>query len=129
MAIKRRKPPNKKRKTLRRGELTKDEKDLVRLMVAERAEYCCELKLLPECIRGRLPFSGVTPWDHGHLVHLRSIGAGGEWSMSNCRWGCHVCHLVGLHNPKSVPPKIGIFDSDHPDMQDEVRNVEDSFEE
>lgn len=99
----------KKRKTLRRGELTRAEKDFMRLMVYERAGGKCELSILPNCIKGVLPYSGDTPWDHAHLVHLKSLGSGGKWSMDNCRIGCHVCHLVGLHSQgghgKIIPAK------------------------
>jgi hypothetical protein len=100
-----RSPIRKVRSKPRRGQPTKAEKASVRLAVYERAEGRCELHLLPNCIRGVLPYGGGTVWDHGHLVHLKSRGAGGSWSLDNCKWGCYICHLVGLHNPKSVPPK------------------------
>jgi hypothetical protein len=89
----------------RRGKDTPATKTAVRLAVYERAEGRCELNLVADCIQGVLPFTGVTPWDHGHAVHLKSTGAGGRWTMENIKWGCHPCHLVGMHNPKSVPAK------------------------
>lgn len=101
-----RSPIKKKRSKPRRGEPTREEKDAIRLAVYERAKGHCELHNLPNCVSGVLPFTGITPWDHGHLVHLKSLGAGGKWSMENCRLGCHICHLVGIHNPKSVPRKV-----------------------
>jgi hypothetical protein len=103
--LKRYKPVPKRRVKPRRGQPTKNDKDTLRLAVYERAQGLCELHLLPDCITGVLPFEGDTPWDHGHLVHLKSRGAGGQWTMQNCRWGCHVCHLVGIHQ-KGLKPNL-----------------------
>ena len=86
----------------------------VRLQVFERSGGMCELKKRKDCLGGPLPFEGSktdrNPWDHGHLVHLKSEGSGGKTDMENCRWGCWKCHLLGLHNgetdeTKPVPPK------------------------
>lgn len=98
-------PPRRIRPGTRRGQPTRQERDIIRLAVYERAGGRCELRKSERCIPGILPFEGITPWDHGHLVHLRSEGAGGKTDMRNCRWGCHICHLVDLHNPKPCPPK------------------------
>jgi 5-methylcytosine-specific restriction endonuclease McrA len=95
--IRRYTPIRKKRSKPRRGQATKEEKNAIRLAVYERAQGQCELRILGTCIRGQLSYSGDTPWDHGHLVHLKSLGSGGKWSMENCRWGCHICHLEGIH--------------------------------
>lgn len=89
----------------RRGQPTKAEKTALRDAVYERALGQCELRNEAKCIRGVLAKNGFSPWDHGHLVHIKSRGSGGKWTLENCVWGCHVCHLVGLHNPKSVPSK------------------------
>lgn len=86
----------------------------IRLAVYERAGGMCELKKRPDCLGGPLPFTSRnnTPYDHGHLVHLKSEGAGGKTDMENCRWGCWKCHLLGLHRGeysaehKPVPPKV-----------------------
>ena len=90
-------PSRCKRSRRRRGEPTRKEKSTLRLAVNERAGGCCELKLGAGCIAGVLPFDGPTPWSRGHLVHLKSRGAGGKWTMENCRWRCHWCHLVEMH--------------------------------
>jgi 5-methylcytosine-specific restriction endonuclease McrA len=42
-------------------------------------------------------------WASGHLSHLVSRGAGGSDVIENVRTKCGDCHLVGSHNPKSVP--------------------------
>lgn len=102
----RRTPIRRKRSKPRRGKDTDEVKAEVRHAVYERAQGRCELRLVPECSKDRiLPESGVTPWDHAHACHVKSAGAGGRWTMDNILLGCHACHLVGLHNPKPVPPK------------------------
>ena len=103
--LRRRTPLRKRRAGLRRGELTAKEKEVIRLAVYERAGGRCELNLMPNCIRGVLPFTGDTPWNHGHLVHMKSRGAGGDWTLENCKWGCYVCHLIGIHQ-KALHLKI-----------------------
>jgi 5-methylcytosine-specific restriction endonuclease McrA len=40
-----------------------------------------------------------------HMGHIKSRGAGGSDELSNVRSLCLQCHLVGDHNPKSVPRK------------------------
>ncbi len=84
------------RSKLRRGQPTKQEKAALRLAVYNRAEGRCELRLGLKCLVGPMPFKGGV-FERGHLVHLRSKGAGGAWSMENCRWGCHQCHLGEMH--------------------------------
>jgi hypothetical protein len=102
-------PVKKKRSTLRRGKATAEEKAVVRLAVYERSGGLCELRLGSECYKGILPFEGSTPWDHGHLVHMKSEGSGGSTDEANCYWGCPWCHLHGLHvqggKGKIVPSK------------------------
>ena len=92
----RRTPIRKRRPGTRRGQPTAAEKSAVRLKVYERAGGKCELRLLPDCIKGVLAWDGPTPWSHGHLVHVRSRALGG-WGEDNLRWGCWRCHLVGMH--------------------------------
>lgn len=103
--MQRRVPIRKKRLSPRRGKATPQETAQVRRDVYVRARGYCELGKSPQCIRGRLPWDGLNPWDHGHLVHLVGKGAGGPTTVENCVWGCWHCHLVELHNPKSVPAK------------------------
>jgi hypothetical protein len=43
-----------------------------------------------------LPLEGDV-FERGHLVHLKSKGAGGAWTMENTRWGCFECHLGEMH--------------------------------
>jgi len=97
IGLKRYTPVRKKRPTLRHGEPTKEEKAAVRLEVYERAGGRCELNLGPKCIKGVLPFTGSTPWDHGHFVHIRSKSAGGKFTVENGKWGCYECHLGYAH--------------------------------
>lgn len=104
-----RSPIKRRRSKPRRGEPTQLEKEQLRQQVYRRAGGRCELRNKAECVQGVLPYSGITPWDHGHLVHMKSIGAGGKWTEENCKWGCHVCHLIGLHveggKGKIIPKK------------------------
>ena len=101
------KPIPKKRAKLRRGKLTAAERNAVRLAVYERAKGMCELRIRPDCLSRfstvPLPFKGSTPWDHGHMVHKRSEGAGGKTDLDNCVWGCHKCHLIGVHRGERSP--------------------------
>lgn len=94
--IRRYTPIRKKRSKPRRGEPTREEKDALRREVYERSGGKCELNLLPNCINGILAWEGDSPWNHGHLVHIKSRRVHG-WALSNLKWGCHVCHLEGMH--------------------------------
>lgn len=94
--IKRKTPIRQKRSKPRRGEPTNEEKEVLRLETYSRAGGVCELKLLEDCIQGVLPYEGETPWDHGHLVHIKARRVYG-WDISNLAWGCWRCHLIGMH--------------------------------
>jgi hypothetical protein len=100
--IKRYTPVRKKRPGTRRGQPTPEEVKAVRLAVFERAKGKCELNLIPECIKGVLPFEGDSPWDHGHLVHIHAKRRFGT-TVDGCKWGCWKCHLVGVHQ-KGLKP-------------------------
>ena len=100
--LQRKTPIKKRRSNPRRGEETQEEKQAARLEVYLRSGGKCELNLGPKCIKGVLPFEGVTPWDHGHFVHIKSKGAGGRFNAANGYWGCHECHL-GYHHNKGIP--------------------------
>lgn len=45
-------------------------------------------------------------WNSMHLMHLKSKGSGGDWSMENLATGCLYCH-ADSHNAggKPVPSK------------------------
>jgi hypothetical protein len=83
------------------------DKSKLREEVYLRARGFCELRL-EGC-------GGYTPWKDGHLVHVRSLGAGGADTLDNedgerqCVWGCPSCHLrshaYGPSNEKPVPTK------------------------
>lgn len=92
----RRTPIRKKRSKPRRGEPTREEKEALRRQVYDRSGGHCELNLMPNCFVGVLPWDGETPWDHGHLVHIKARRVHG-WDLSNLRWGCPCCHLDGMH--------------------------------
>jgi hypothetical protein len=101
MSLIRRTAIRKRRATPRRGSLTAAEKHAIRLAVYVRAQGRCELNLGPKCIPGVLPWDGESPLFYGHLVHVRSRGAGGDWTLENCRWGCVECHS-GYHHTKGM---------------------------
>lgn len=47
-------------------------------------------------------------WDSMHMAHIIGRGAGGSDVIQNVEARCLEHHLVTLHNPKSVPPKIPV---------------------
>lgn len=115
MMLPRWKPIKKRRTRIRRGKLTKKERAGIRLAVYERCGGRCELKLRDDCLNsefdGPLPFKGKSPWDHWHMVHKKSEGAGGKTDLENCCGGCWRCHLLGIHrgetrDTKPVPAKV-----------------------
>jgi hypothetical protein len=111
------------RKSTPRSRAKTKVREKVRLAVFERSKGMCELKKRKDCLGGPLPYESHngTPYDHGHLVHLKSEGSGGKTDMENCRWGCWMCHLLGLHRgeysatDKPVPPKQSEFLTDRMD--------------
>ena len=95
----------KPRKTLRRSELTKAEKEAERNRVYERCGGRCELlgeDGLPLDHRhweGVIPRDGDTPWNHWHLVHYHSKRPA-FWSEAQGNillGGCPACHLTAMH--------------------------------
>jgi 5-methylcytosine-specific restriction endonuclease McrA len=95
--LKRSAPPRKKRLGVRRGQPTKDEKSALRLAVYERDQGRCQLRLHKDCSRDRvLPYDGEVLF-RAHLVHIRGRGAGGKWTMENCKIGCAACHSGSVH--------------------------------
>jgi hypothetical protein len=108
----RRNPIRKKRLLLRRGELTRQEKGDIRDQVYAETGGRCELKLHCDG-KAVWPHIGKTPWDHWHLVHVKSLGSGGGWDRENLKGGCPDCHLVGLHveagKGKIIPKKESPF--------------------
>jgi hypothetical protein len=89
--LQRHKPVRKFRPTLRRGELTPEEKEAVRLMAYQRAGARCELRIHSECWGFRiLPWAGEVMF-RAHLVHLRTKQNHG-WSEQNVCIGCPICH-------------------------------------
>ena len=77
------------------------EKGLIRHRVYERCDGHCE-----ECGKWIREESGY--WDSMHASHIKSAGAGGEFTLENLRGLCMICHLVTTHNPKSIPSKTGV---------------------
>ena len=100
----RRTPIRKVRPGTRRGQATPAEVRSIREQVYERAGGRCELKLVPECIPGVLPFDGPI-MGRGHLCHIGAKRRHGT-TVAGSKWGCWPCHLIGLHNPKPCPPKV-----------------------
>jgi len=76
---------------------------IVRLVGKARQE------LREECFRrarGRCTKCGRLLQPGWHMAHIRNRRMFGD-VISNVRARCADCHLVGDHNPKSVPPKHG----------------------
>ena len=95
--IKRSGPPRKKRPGTRRGQPTCEEKGVLRLAVYERDGGKCQLRLHRQCSGERiLPYEGEVLF-RAHLVHIKSRGAGGKWTMENCIIGCAACHSGSVH--------------------------------
>lgn len=115
MATIKRSPIRKVRTKPRRGQPTKAEKAAIREQVYLESGGRCELNISPECIVGVLPKEGSSPWDHWHLVHIKSKRVYG-WSRDNLCGGCWKCHLIGLHveggGGKIVPSKHGGAEDD-----------------
>lgn len=93
--IKRYTPVRKKRPGTRKGEPTPEEKAKIRRDVYDECGGRCELNLLPNCMKGVLPFDGDV-FERWHLVHKKSKRRFG-WGRDNLCGGCPVCHLVGIH--------------------------------
>lgn len=102
--LKRSAPPRKKRPGVRKGQPTNEEKAAIRRQVYEEAGGRCELHLMPNCMRGVLPFDGGVR-ERWHLVHIRSKRRFG-WARENLCGGCPVCHLDGVHT-KGLKINIG----------------------
>ena len=93
-----------RRKTLRRGELTSAEKNLVRNGAYLRAQGHCELDPWLSCCGGRQwPLVGGLR-ERGHLVHLRNKRMWG-WGEQNVCWGCAHGHLDLMHTKGLQVPK------------------------
>jgi hypothetical protein len=90
------------RKTLRRGEPSKAEKQELRTLVYARAQGMCQLQLVQECL-GYAPLNGDGV-HQGHLVHIKAKRVHG-WGMDNLLWGCWVCHAFQHAGGKPCPPK------------------------
>jgi hypothetical protein len=95
--IKRYAPPRKRRPGTRRGQPTAQEKMAVRLAVYERAQGRCEVRKHPECSGDRILPWGGDLFVIGHLAHIKSKGAGGEFTEENTVWSCWKCHLISGH--------------------------------
>jgi hypothetical protein len=87
------------RKTLRRGEPSKAEKESTRIAVRARAHGICEAQHHPECSGQRiLPLDGDL-WHRGHLAHGRAKARFG-WNENEeqfLTWQCWRCHLISEH--------------------------------
>lgn len=97
----RRVPLKKRRDTPRRGQPTQDEKAALRQQVYDECGGMCQLRLMPDCQVGPLPFDGGIR-ERAHLVHLRARRRFG-WGRENLTLGCARCHLDGMHT-KGLKP-------------------------
>lgn len=79
-------------------EPTRKEKGIIRERIYERALEACE-----NC--GRWVRLAAGFWDSMHLHHIKTRGAGGDWSSENLKCLCLGCHM-NIHNPKSVTAKV-----------------------
>jgi hypothetical protein len=101
--LKRFTPLRHRRSKPRRGEPTPEHKGSVRRRVYARSGGRCELRFKGICLGDViLPFDGGL-YERGHLAHLKSRGAGGEFTEANTRWSCWRCHLIGMHQ-KGLKP-------------------------
>jgi hypothetical protein len=98
------------RRTLRRNEPSKAEKQAARELCFQRAGGMCQLQLVQECW-GFAPLDSYSgdPMTHGHLSHRRNKSVYG-WQENDEKgqfhdWSCPPCHITGKHNPKPCPPK------------------------
>lgn len=102
------------RRTLRRGEPSKAEKEQARIDCRKRAGACCEMLKItgsasPEC-RGQrvLPLLGNL-LVRGHLHHLLPKGVYGwresEETGQRHIWACPPCHRYVHDGGKPCPPK------------------------
>lgn len=97
--LRRLKPINPKRKTLRRGEPSAEEIDKMREKIYALSGGRCELHLVPTCKTGVLPFDGDL-FERWHLVHVRARRRFG-WPTkgpNRMRGGCYECHIRGMHH-------------------------------
>ena len=95
------------RKTLRRGEPSKAEKEATRRAVRDRARGICEAQAHPQCSgQDILPMDGDL-WHRGHLAHGRSKGRFGwrESSEQWLTWQCYWCHIVSEHQQGIKMPR------------------------
>ena len=93
-----------RRKRLRRGQLTRAEKGIVRNGAYLRAGGRCELDRHLQCCGGRLwPLEGGL-YERGHLVHLRNKRMWG-WGEQNVCWGCPHGHLGLMHTKGMQVPR------------------------
>lgn len=77
--------------------LTKEDLVELRRKCFERDKVCVN------CGRSVIWEAGL--WKSGHMAHIIGRGRGGSDTLENVRLLCFACHLIGDHNPKSVPPK------------------------
>lgn len=95
--IKRYVPIKKKRSKPRRGEPTREEKEAIRRQVYERSGGQCQLNLVPNCIKGVLPWDGSVT-ERWHLVHVHAKRRfGWEEKTNKLLGGCFNCHIIGVH--------------------------------
>lgn len=87
------------RKTLRRGEPSKAEKEATRILVRARANGICEAQVHTQCSGQHiLPLDGDL-WHRGHLCHGRGKARWGwrESAEQWLTWQCPACHLISEH--------------------------------
>lgn len=82
-------------KVLQTVRLAGPEKSALREKAYLRSGGFCEIHLKEGC-------SGFVPWLHGHLSHVRGVGAGGSDVEENVVWSCANCHSKS-HNCGGKP--------------------------
>jgi 5-methylcytosine-specific restriction endonuclease McrA len=70
----------------------------VRLAVYERSGGRCELRLSPKC------WEWIS-WSTMHSAHVKSRGAGGQWTLTNLKAACPECHGFQHAGGKVCPEK------------------------
>jgi hypothetical protein len=89
----------KPRKTLRKGQPTKAEKQATRIAVRNRAHGVCEAQVHPQCSGQAILSLDGDLWQRGHLAHGRGKARFGwrESSEQWLTWQCPFCHLISEH--------------------------------
>lgn len=83
--------PDPKKKRIR---LTGKKRTELRKALFRRAGGLCETC---ECPTPLYYYYEFDLYRCGHISHIKSVGAGGDDSLENCRYECYTCHIINKH--------------------------------